>query len=102
MKILYTQTFFAVFSICCFYTLVPLMQGNGLDESVKELRFKLWPTMLANWKVWPIFHVFNFTLVPTQLQPAGVAFFFAVFSVYLSFMKFVVKRPDQEPLKRSG
>ena len=65
LKILYTQTCFAVFSICCFYTLIPLMQGNGLDESVRELRYKVWPTLLTNWKALPIFHFFNFTLVPT-------------------------------------
>ena len=93
-KILFTQTCFAVTSICAFYTVIPLLQGKNLAEGFEEIKYKIWPTMLANWKVWPLFHLVNFTLVPVKLQAAFVAFFCLFFNIYLSFMKFVVKRPD--------
>ena len=50
--------------------------------------------MLANWTVWPFFHIVNFTMVPLNLQAACVAVFMTFFNVYLSFMH-TVKRPDQ-------
>ncbi len=51
--------------------------------------------MIANWKVWPILQFLNFSFVPLNMQAAYVAFFSLFFNVYLSFMKFVVKRPDE-------
>ena len=94
-KIMLTQTAFALLSLGAFYTVIPLLEGKSLAESYKELEYKLWPTMKANWKVWPIFHLVNFTMVPLNLQPATVAGFMVFFNIYLSFMKFVVKRPDE-------
>ena len=52
--------------------------------------------MQANWSVWPVLQVINFTFVPVQLQAAYVAFLSVFFNIYLSYMKFVVVRPDQE------
>ena len=31
-----------------------------------ELREKLGPTMVANWKLWPAAHIANFALVPNE------------------------------------
>ena len=37
-----------------FYTAIPLLQGKHVTEGFQEIKYKLWPTMLTNWKVWPI------------------------------------------------
>lgn len=94
-KILFTQTAFTLISMCAFYTAIPLMQGDSLTEGLQEIRYKLWPTLVTNWKVWPFLQLINFTFVPMQLQAAYVAFFSIFFNIYLSFMKFVIKRPDE-------
>ena len=94
-KLLFSQTVFTGVSMTAFYTAIPLMQGENPSESLAEIRHKLWPTMLTNWKVWPLLQVINFTLVPINMQAAYVAFFSLFFNIYLSFMKFVMKRPDE-------
>ena len=94
-KLLFSQTAFTFVSMSAFYTAIPLLQGKPLMEGVKEIEYKLWPTILTNWKVWPILQFINFTCVPMNLQAAYVAFFSLFFNVYLSFMKFVIKRPDE-------
>ena len=94
-KIIFTQTAFTLVSMSAFYTAIPLMQGNDPRECFMEIKHKLWPTMKTNWKVWPFLQLINFTFVPMQMQAAYVAFFSLFFNIYLSFMKFVFKRPDQ-------
>ena len=102
-KILFTQTCFTIVSLSAFYTAIPLLQGNSLNEGMQEIKYKLWPTLVTNWKVWPILQLINFKFVPMQLQAAYVAFFSLFFNIYLSFMKYVIKRPDQLlPEEESG
>lgn len=93
-KLLFTQTIFTLVSMSAFYTAIPILQGISPIEGVKEIKHKLWPTMLTNWKVWPVLQLINFAFVPMNLQAAYVAFFSLFFNCYLSFMKFIVKRPD--------
>ena len=93
-KLLFSQTCFTLVSMSAFYTAIPLLQGNSISEGWKEIKYKLWPTLITNWKVWPILQFINFKFVPLQLQAAYVAFFSLFFNIYLSFMKFVMKRPD--------
>ncbi len=53
-KILFTQTVFTLVSMSAFYTAIPLLSGKSPMEGIKEIQFKLWPTLIANWKVWPM------------------------------------------------
>ena len=58
-----------------------------MQDTKQELDKKLWPTMYANWKVWPLLQVFNFTCVPVHLQVFYVNFMQVWWNVYLSYMK---------------
>ena len=91
-KLLFTQTIFTCISMSAFYTVIPILQGE--EPSLLELQHKLWPTLLTNWKVWPILQIINFTYVPVALQVAYIAFFSLFFNVYLSYMKNVVQVPS--------
>ena len=64
-KIFFTQTIFTCISMTAFYTMIPILQGN--KPSLSELQYKFWPTMLTNWKVWPMLQFINFTCVPLQM-----------------------------------
>lgn len=51
------------------------------------MKQKMVPTLITNWKVWPILQLINFTLVPPPLQVFYVNFMQLWWNVYLSFMK---------------
>jgi len=60
-----------------------------MGDSISEINDKLWPTLVANWKVWPLLQLINFALVPIKLQVLYVNFFGVFWNTYLSFQKFV-------------
>ena len=61
--------------------------GKSLNGAVEETRLKFWPTMIMNWKVWPIIQFFNFTLIPAHLQAIYVYTASLGWNIYLSHMK---------------
>ena len=50
-----------------FFSLTLLLGGTP-DKGVDKVKRELWPTLLTNWKVWPLVQAFNFKFVPPQLQ----------------------------------
>ena len=88
-KLVFTQTIFTLISMSAFYTAIPLMNGQDMTDIREEIGKKLWPTLVTNWKVWPVLQLINFSFVPVKLQVLYVAFFSLFFNCYLSFMKFV-------------
>ncbi len=84
-----SQSIVSYGSIIIFYSIIPLIQGKTVGDSIEEIRNKSWQTMLMNWKVWPLVQLINFTLVPIKLQVLWVNMFGLIFNVYLSYMTFV-------------
>lgn len=64
-KVAIDQLVFAPVCTCIFYLWKAVSEKRFGDYSI-ELREKLGPTMLANWKLWPAAHLANFALVPNE------------------------------------
>jgi len=50
-----------------FFSLTLLLGGTP-QGGVEKVQRDLWPTLLTNWKVWPLVQALNFKFVPPQLQ----------------------------------
>ena len=46
--------------------MLPLIDGKTLEEAKRSVREKLWPTMCANWKIWPLVMFVNFQYIPLK------------------------------------
>ena len=88
-KLIFSQTFYTVFSLGLFYLVMPLIKGKTIGDSFNEIKTKLWPTLIVNWKLWPAVQLVNFIFVPVKLQVLWVNMFGLIFNIYLSFMTFV-------------
>jgi hypothetical protein len=70
-----------------FYLYMDLISGKGIKGAIEEFKKKYIPTMIANWKFWPIISGINFTFVPIQYRVlfdnTGCIFW----NIYLSFMQ---------------
>lgn len=64
-KVAIDQLLFSPLCTLAFYAYKVTAEGRPA-EYVAELRDKLWPTLKAGWSLWPVAHVVNFALVPTQ------------------------------------
>ena len=100
-KLLFSQTVYTVFSLGLFYLVLPLLKGQTLGDSFKEIETKLWPTLITGWKLWPLVQLINFVFIPVKLQVLWVNMFGLIFNIYLSFMSFAVSgtppRKEQTP-----
>eukprot|EP00614_Pseudopedinella_elastica_P001028 CAMPEP_0172600888 /NCGR_PEP_ID=MMETSP1068-20121228/21047_1 /TAXON_ID=35684 /ORGANISM="Pseudopedinella elastica, Strain CCMP716" /LENGTH=171 /DNA_ID=CAMNT_0013401693 /DNA_START=233 /DNA_END=748 /DNA_ORIENTATION=- len=55
-----------------------------LSAGAEKVKVDLWPTLLANWKLWPVANAFNFAVVPLQYQVFFSNFVAVVWNIYLS------------------
>ncbi|KAA8499192.1 Protein SYM1 [Porphyridium purpureum] len=86
-----------------FFGSMKLMDGKP-DEIVPEIEAKLWPTMLVNWKVWPIAHVINFRFVPSSQRILYINFIQVGYNAFLSTMSNAPKKQaaDEVPPPPAG
>ena len=56
-----------MFSLGLFYLVMPLIKGKTIGDSLYEIKTKLWPTLIVNWKLWPAVQLVNFVFVPVKL-----------------------------------
>eukprot|EP00931_Biecheleriopsis_adriatica_P105833 TRINITY_DN80357_c0_g1_i1.p2 TRINITY_DN80357_c0_g1~~TRINITY_DN80357_c0_g1_i1.p2 ORF type:complete len:187 (-),score=41.23 TRINITY_DN80357_c0_g1_i1:47-607(-) len=61
--------------------------GVGTPASgLQRWRAELWDTMCAYWKIFPAFHLFNFTVTPVELRIGLIACVSFVWLIVLSYM----------------
>ena len=51
-----------------YHTSIGAMEGLGFNEIKERLRLLLWPSMKANWMLWPAVQLINFKFVPVPHQ----------------------------------
>lgn len=90
-KTLVDQAIFAPFGCCSFFMGLTLLNGGTLAESQAKTNKELWPTLVANWSVWPAVQVFNFGLVPIPYQVLVVNSVAIFWNAYLSYVQFSKK-----------
>ncbi|CAI5523571.1 unnamed protein product [Closterium sp. Naga37s-1] len=83
-RLLIDQVIFSPLSIATFVGLVMLLEGKP-ERIVPKLEKDFVPTCINMWKLWVPFQLFNFALVPPQLQVGAVNLVGLVWTVYMSF-----------------
>lgn len=63
-QLVFCPIFNVVFSIA-----LPTLEGHRFVDNVELCKQKFWTVMKANWMLFPPAQVFNFSLVPLDLQP---------------------------------
>ncbi|CAI5470815.1 unnamed protein product, partial [Closterium sp. Yama58-4] len=83
-RLLIDQVIFSPLSIATFVGLVLLLEGKP-ERIVPKLEKDFVPTCINMWKLWVPFQLFNFALVPPQLQVGAVNLVGLIWTVYMSF-----------------
>ncbi len=90
-KVIVDQTYGSCAYFFSFYSFVNFFEGRSFEETKDQLRSKLWPTLLTNWKVWPFINFVNFQYIPISYQVLFNNFFSLFFNAYLSYMHHLPK-----------
>ena len=65
-KLLFDQLIFAPICTSGFFITINLLECNGLQKGVNDVKDKLWRSMLVNWQLWVPANFLNFCFVPMQ------------------------------------
>lgn len=96
-KMLVDQTLFAPFFNGMFLVGVGMLEGSKIQEVSERVQTKLWPSMKANWLLWPAAQMINFTIIPKTFQIIyvnGVALIWNVILTYISHDESEIKIPS--------
>lgn len=85
-KVLADQLIFSTVSNASFIAGVGTLEGFPLNESIENVRTKLWPSMKANWTLWPAAQVINFACIPRNFQIVYVNCVALVWCVILAYI----------------
>ena len=85
-KVAFDQTFFATFFLSYIFLGMPLLEGKKLEEAKEGVKEKIWPTLLANWKIWPAVQFLNFYLIPVKFHLLVVNSVSVFWNAYISWM----------------
>ena len=85
-KVTVDQTMFAPFFISFIFVTLSLMEGKSIEEGKLSVKEKLWPSLLVNWKIWPLVQFLNFSLIPVRYHLIVVNFVAVWWNAYLSWM----------------
>ena len=85
------QTIFASSFISVFFCLIHFADKFTFKGSLSNVKDKLWPTMLTNWKIWPVsmYLIFNYAPIQFRVVLANIVGLF--WNMYLSYMQFKTK-----------
>lgn len=78
------QIFFAPVGITLYFTTMTVFKGGTTDEILEKLTKKWWPTLVANWSIWPIFQFINFSIIPVQHRLLTVNLIAIFWNTFLS------------------
>ena len=97
----YDQTVNASVFLLAFFTYMDLLNDVDLGTSLKNTYVKFFPTLIANWKVWPGVQLVNFTFVPPEYRVLFVNVVAIGWNTYLSYVQ-NVKSFNLESTKEVG
>ena len=90
--LLYDQTVGATLFAVMFFTYLDTMNGVGLKESLNNTYIKMPATLIANWKLWPMAQLINFTVVPPHYRVFFANMVGIIWNTYLSYMQNVISK----------
>lgn len=56
-QMLVDQIVYAPFGLSLFFTYRSLIDGQTMEQTIENIKFKLWPALQTCWKFWPIIHL---------------------------------------------
>lgn len=60
--------FAPIVAVPAYFSAMGLMEGKSWEDIRKKLQLNWWPTLKANWSVWPAVQLLNFGFVPVNLR----------------------------------
>ena len=88
MKTALDQSFFAAFSVVAFFGFQTLISGGSSQDVKERLEKDFWPTLKANWLLWPGAQLVNFGMVPVPYQVLFSNFVALFWNAYLSYVQY--------------
>lgn len=86
LKVGVDQTLWAAsFLTFMFFTLGKL-EGMSAHDSLESVKQKIWPTLIANWKVWPLIQFANFFFIPMAYHLVVVNCASVFWNAYCSYV----------------
>ena len=79
--VIFDQTFNSTVFILCFFSYLDFFNGLGIKESLNKTKGLFLPTLVDNWKLWPLAQVINFTIIP----PPYRVFFANIVGLFWNF-----------------
>lgn len=83
-KVSLDQLVFAPIFLTAITTIVSLLQGMELQNVIKRLKNDYWELLRANYCIWPLAQLINFSVVPLNYQVLFVQVIAIVWNTYLS------------------
>ena len=87
MSVIYDQTVSVCIFTSLFFTYLDTTSGKSLQQATDELKVKMLPTLLANWKVWPFIMLINFTIIPIPFRVFYTNICGMFWAAYLSYVQ---------------
>ena len=83
-RVVCDQLIFAPFGLAVFFTAMTVAEGGGRRAVQAKLKDMYFPTLKANYVLWPAVQVVNFRLMPVQFQLPFVSTVGIAWTAYLS------------------
>jgi protein Mpv17 len=64
---------------------IPKLEGKSNSEAIDNVKMRIWPTLKANWMLWPLAQMINFKLIPLAHQLNFVLIVSLGWASYLSW-----------------
>lgn len=93
------QLIFAPFGVAAFFTAMTLAEGGGKQGVKQKMKDMYFPTLKANYVLWPAVQVVNFRLMPVQFQLPFVSTVGIAWTAYLSLTN---AAGDVQPGRKRG
>ena len=81
------QTLFAPFCIASMLFLFEFIDKKDIQKSTQNVKDKLWPTIVTNWKIWPLAMLINFSIIPANYRVLFSNFIGLFWNVYISWVQ---------------
>lgn len=99
--LLYDQTINASVFIFAFFTYLDLCCGMEIKESLKNTLVKFPETIVANWKLWPMAQIINFTIMPPPYRVFFANIVGLFWNTYLSYVQNVKSKAISQDSKQN-
>lgn len=83
-KMTIDQLGFAPIGIPIYYTVMSILENKDINGIQSKLQNNWLDTLKVNWMIWPVFQIFNLTLIPVQHQLLSVNILSIFWNTYLS------------------